>query len=384
LVEFRAEGELAMSVKRVVVIMAGGSGERFYPLSRVKRPKQLLPLVSPDKILIEEAIERITPLIPIQDVYIITSKILQPIIRNVLPHFPPANVIAEPYKRNTAPCLALAAAIVCSKYQKDYSPEQISIAVLTADQYIGDADTFRQQVGDALHFAERRNELVTLGITPSRPETGYGYVEVGNPIDGEIKSVKRFCEKPDAATASQFLAAGNYLWNSGMFFYRCDTFIEGMKEHCPEIGSAIESLSISVVSEAFSATDGSYASIDATFAAFPDVSIDYALMEKASNVAVLPSRFSWDDVGSWDSLDRTNPHDESGNVSVGQTTIVNSHNSIIANYSTNSSMMISAVGLDNVVIIVTDDSIVVVPKDKVQDVKKVVASLRERKLDSFL
>lgn len=373
-----------MSIKRTAIIMAGGSGERFYPLSRSKRPKQLLPLVTPGKMMIEEAIERVTPLIDIEDVYIITSKALQHIMREMLPALPPENIIAEPYKRNTAPCLALAASVVCARYATSHTPEQISIAVLTADHSFANVEAFREQIDEALSYAENNAAFVTLGIKPTRPETGYGYIELGDTLSSDIHRVERFREKPNADTAQEFLDAGNYLWNSGMFFYRCDTFIEGLKEHLPEVGEQIMPMATALTHDVHVAIDGSSESIDHIFSEFPDISVDYALMEKAENVAVLPSRFIWDDVGSWDSLDRTNPHDEQGNVSVGLTTIIESNNSIIANYSSDQSIMVSAIGMEDVIVIVTDDSIVVCPKDKAQDVKKAVLQMRKKGQEKWL
>lgn len=365
--------------------MAGGSGERFYPLSRASKPKQLLPLITPGKMMIEETIERIAPIIPVEDVFIITSATLQHSIRQLLPSIPPQNVIAEPYKRNTAPCLALASSVISARYSSTHSADSISIAVLSADHYIGDSSLYCSQVQNALEFAEQNPMIVTLGIRPSRPETGYGYIEVGEVISGDVCKVDRFREKPNSETAQEFLEAGNFLWNSGMFFYRCDTFISGMIEHVPDIGKAIATMTTALEHDVFVPIDGASLSITEIFHNFDDISIDFALMEKADNVAVIPSQFNWDDVGSWDSLQRTNTSDENNNIVVGDsTTIIDTTDSIIANYSSNQSMMVSAVGIDNLIVIITDDSIVVCPKDKAQDVKKAVTLMRKRGQDSWL
>ncbi len=371
-------------IKRCAVIMAGGSGERFYPLSRRVKPKQLLPLVRPDKSMIEEAIDRVQSIIQAEDVYVITSAVLQEAVRAALPQIPPENIIAEPYKRNTAPCLALAASVLIAKYKGHFSADQLSVAVLTADQFIADTEVFAEQVDQCLTYAEAHPVLLTLGIPPVRPETGYGYIELGEARENDISSVKCFREKPDAATALSFVESGRFLWNSGMFFYRCDTFVQGLLEHCVEVGQHIDAMSSSIHNEVHTVAHGSYPSIDEVFETMPDISVDYALMERASNVCVLPSRFAWDDVGSWDSLDRTNEHDDNDNVCVGTTTVVESHHSIIANYSTNQQMMLSVIGLENVVVIATDDSIVVCPKDRVQEVKKAVALMKERKQHQWL
>ena len=368
-------------MKRTAVIMAGGSGERFYPLSRRTRPKQLLPLVHATKTMIEESIERIESVIDPSDIFIITSEVLQPAIRRVVTSVPPQNIIAEPLKRNTAPCLALAAAVLQARYG---NASEISVAVVTADQFIADVDVFREQVRMALAFAETHPVLVTLGITPSRAETGYGYIERGEACGEEIFNVKSFREKPDKETAEQFLHEGSFLWNSGMFFFRCDTFVNGLVQHEASVGASVDELFTAIGSSSTSVVNGAFAGVDEVFAALPDISIDYALMERATNVVVLPSRFQWDDVGSWDSLDRTNPHDANGNVSVGSTTLVDTHDAIIANYSSNNAMMVSVIGMEDVVVIATDDSIVVVPKDRVQEVKKAVTLMRERGQESWL
>ncbi len=364
--------------------MAGGSGERFYPLSRRVRPKQLLPLVRADKTMIEEAIERMEGVIDAEDVYVITSAVLQQPIRNVLKNIPPENIIAEPYKRNTAPCLALAAAVLQAKYAGSYAANQISVAVLSADHFIPDTEIFRDQVRQCLSYAEHHSTLITLGITPGRPETGYGYIEAAAAVEDDIRTVVSFREKPDLETAKDFVASGRFYWNSGMFYYRCDTFIDGMTQHAAEIGAKIPLMTVAIATDVRSPGNGAYSSIDALFESMPDISIDYALMERASNVCVLPSRFGWDDVGSWDSLDRTNSHDEHHNVVLGPTTVVESTNSILANYSTDGAQMLSVIGMDNVVVVVTDDSIVVCPKDRVQEVKKAVTLMRERKQDRWL
>jgi mannose-1-phosphate guanylyltransferase len=368
-------------MKRTAVIMAGGSGERFYPLSRRTRPKQLLPLVHPHKTMIEESIERIAPVVDVKDIYIITSAVLLPHIRAVVTAVPPENIIAEPHKRNTAPCLALAASVLCAKYG---DAKEISVAVVTADQYIDHIDVFRSQVQQAMEYAEHHAEIVTLGIAPSRPETGYGYIEIGEKLENDICRVKSFREKPDRQTAEQFLSDGSFVWNSGMFFYRCDTFVNGMKKHAPEIGNQLEAMAIDIASRVHTAPSGPYDEINDLFASLPDISIDYALMEVAPNVVVLPSRFPWDDVGSWDSLERTNTPDADHNVCVGVSTVVDTKESIIANYSSANAMMISVIGMENVVVVATDDSIVVVPKDRVQEVKKAVALMKERGQDSWL
>lgn len=368
-------------MKRIAIIMAGGSGERFWPLSRKSKPKQLLPLVS-DKPMILESIERIASIIPPEDIYIITGALLLDAIRQVLPMLPPENVIAEPYKRNTAPCLALGAAFIAEKYSDQYKPEEISIAVLTADQSIYPNDAFTKTVEEAMSYVEKNPVLGTIGIIPNRPETGYGYIEVDDQfnIDSnevEIKNVKQFREKPDLETAKEFVESGNYLWNSGMFFWRLDVFTEAMIKVLPEVGTKISEMRKCYQKWTDKVLPEPLHTVSPIFKAFRNVSIDYGLMERAEKVVVVKALFKWDDIGSWDSLERVKKTDENGNIIIGETALVNVNNSVIANYSTGKKIITAGVNLDGMVIVVTDDAVLVCPKDQVQDVKKAVAKVKE-------
>lgn len=373
-------------MKRTAVIMAGGSGERFWPLSRKRRPKQLLKLLSEDKTMIEESISRISSLIAPEDVFIITSELLVEPMRESLVMIPPQNIVAEPYKRNTAPCLALAAAFIADRY--NYLPlDQISIAVLTADQDISPEIDFVNTVAAALDYAENQKALLTIGIPPARPETGYGYIETESKFEdnhsAQILPVKSFREKPDLDTAKTFIESGNFLWNSGMFFWRLDTFIENMIECLPAVG-----INIAVMKGNLSGkTNDLHLSIEPligdVFEKFPNISIDYGLMEKANNVAVAKALFKWDDVGSWDALERVRVKDSENNIVHGAASIIDSKNSIIINESDNK-IITACLGLDNMVVVVTKDAVMVCPKDRVQDVKKHVEDIRSRFGEEFL
>ena len=367
-------------MKRTAVIMAGGSGERFWPLSRRTKPKQLLNLET-DKTMLEQSIERISPLIAPEDIYIITSEILLEPIRLALPVLPPENVIAEPYKRNTAPCLALAAAFIKAKYSANFKPEEISIAVLTADQSIRPMTGFIATVDSALNYVESNKALGTIGIYPSRPETGYGYIEVSENFnfqsnEPEIKSVLKFHEKPQLEQAKIYAESGKFLWNSGMFFWRLDTFADELISCLPEVGDKINDMCNSLIHETNIVHSTSLKAIDEVYSFFPDISIDYGLMEKASKVVVARALFYWDDIGSWDSLDRIKPHDDNGNIVQGFTALHNVTNTTVVNQSRHNNIIVSAIGLDNFVIVVTDDAILVTPKEKVQEVKKCVEKIR--------
>jgi mannose-1-phosphate guanylyltransferase len=376
-------------MKRTAIIMAGGTGERFWPLSRKKTPKQLLALSS-DKTMLEESILRIAPVIPPEDVYIITSQTLLEPIRKAMPAFPPENVVAEPCKRNTAPCLALGAAFIAEKYSAlGFSPDKISIAVLTADQNIEPEEGFLSTVRNILDYVENNNVLATIGIQPNRPETGYGYIHVNEPFDfnspiPEIKHVIRFVEKPDYEKATEYFKAGNFLWNSGMFFWRLDNYISAMSEHLPEVGTKITEMQIKFKNKTELVLPEALHSVTPIFEAFPNISIDYGLMEKAGNVVVARALFNWDDIGSWDSLHRVRPYDTNGNVTEGKTALVEIKDSVIINSTTNSKVVIAGLGLENIVIVATDDAILVCPKDRVQEIKKCVEIIRKEGGDKWL
>lgn len=354
--------------------MAGGAGERFWPLSRQTKPKQLLPLGSSDKTMIEEAIERISPLIAPEDIFIITGVHLLEPIREIVGVLPPENIIAEPLKRNTAPCLALGAAFIAEKYS-NLKESEISISVLTADQFIYPNEKFIETVDNALNYIEKSDALATIGIPPSRPETGYGYIELDKPFENEkIKNIVRFREKPNYETALNFLQTGKYLWNSGMFFWRLDTFINAINESSPEIGAGIDKMRTALKTKTNLAPKTAFEGLINVFETYPNISIDYALMEKTDKAVVAKALFNWDDVGSWDALERTKQTDENQNVIIGDVIALNSKNSIFANYSDN--LTLTAYGLDNISIIAHSDSILVLPKDKAQETKKIVEALK--------
>lgn len=371
-------------MKRCVVIMAGGSGERFWPLSRKRKPKQLLSLLS-ENTMLKESIERISALIPTEDIFIITSEMLLEPIRNELPELPPENIVAEPYKRNTAPCLALSAAFIISKYSKEYSVDNISVAVLTADQSIRPNDLFISTVDSALSYVEKNKSLCTIGIKPTRPETGYGYIEVGtNNSEEQILHVKAFHEKPDLEKAKIYLAKGNFLWNSGMFFWRLDTFIESMVKCLPEVGNSINAMAERYRSKTNIVMGESLSSINDIYERFPDISIDYGLMEKADNVVVAKALFEWDDIGSWDSLQRVKPFDEKNNIVEGKSILLDSQNTIIVNAAESKKVLFAGLGLDGMVVVVTDDAVLVCPKERVQEVKKCVENIKKLGFDEWL
>ncbi|MGI6458745.1 MAG: mannose-1-phosphate guanylyltransferase [Candidatus Hydrogenedentales bacterium] len=360
---------------RVAVIMAGGSGERFWPLSRRLRPKQLLGLTSATQTLLEEAVSRIAPVVTPQDVYIVTGHHLADPIRQAETGVPRENVIAEPSKRNTSGALAYAAARMLSRYNT--SPENITMAVTTADHAIGNPPLFQETVAAALDLVERENALATLGIVPTRPETGYGYIQIApgaEPLtDGKIAlyPVTAFHEKPQRETAEEFVASGHYFWNSGMFFWRLSSFLEELDRVRPTLSDAVRRMT-----EAMNADDD--LKVGQIFDSLEDISIDFALMEHAQRVVVARAEFPWDDVGAWSTLDRTLAHDAQGNVSVGEPVLVDTENCIVYNELGSEKMAVGILGCTDMIVVATADGVLVAPKERAQDVRQIVAVLKDR------
>lgn len=352
--------------KRVAVIMAGGSGERFWPLSRVSRPKQLLRLTDPNRTLLEEAVQRIEPLVGADSVYVITGRHLEEPIRES-GALKGESILAEPMKRNTLGALVWVAAQWIARGATD-----VTFAILTADHKIGDAGAFRETVSKAMETAELTGALVTCGVTPTRPETGYGYVELdrGQTVTtGAIKAVG-FREKPDVQTAAEYVLSGRFLWNSGMFFYTLQTFMAEL-EHSHPAAFAITHR----IAEALAA--GDMGSAEAAFAELPNLSIDYALAEKAKQIFVVESGFAWDDVGAWDALSRSlGIEDEHGNVALGNALVIDSRNAII--YNDVDTIIAATVGVDDVVLVVTPDAVLLCKQSESQRVKEIVEALKAK------
>ncbi|HRU07267.1 MAG TPA: mannose-1-phosphate guanylyltransferase [Candidatus Brocadiia bacterium] len=352
---------------RFAVIMAGGAGERFWPLSRQDRPKQLLRLADPNQTLLEQAVRRVAPLIPAERVFVVTGRALREPIRKAGLPLPPENVVAEPCKRNTAGCLVYAAAWALARLGGE--ADGLTMAVLTADHRIGGDERFARTVGAALEAAEREEALVTIGVRPSRPETGYGYIEAEG--EGAVRPVKRFLEKPDAERAREFAASGRHFWNSGMFFWRVGVFLRELGRARPAHAEAARRMAEAL-------KRGDEAGAAAIFERLEDISIDYALMEKARRVLMARADFEWDDVGAWDALERAMPLDKAGNAAVGGPALVDCRGCVVCNAAGPEKMAVAALGVEGLVVVVCEDAVLVAPKARAQEVKKVVALLKER------
>ena len=361
------------SFTRVGIIMAGGSGERFWPLSRKLHPKQLLRLTHDSKSMLHEAVERLAPLISPEHIYVVTGEHLVPAIQQADIGISNDNILAEPCQRNTAGCLIYAAAHIMAHYEG-----KVSMAIVTADHLISEAERFRSTVDASLHIAETQQALVTHGIVPTRPDTSFGYIQASS--DGgailqvggiTMYQITAFHEKPNAEKAEDFIASGDYYWNSGMFFWRLDTFVDELLLARPEMAEAVLSMAESI-------RHRDKSTVHTTFEQLENISIDYALMEHTLNVIVTRAEYAWDDVGSWPSLDRTQARDEQGNVSVGDPVLIDTTNSIVYNEPGSEDMAVSVVGMRDVVVVVSKDGVLVVPKDQAQHVRHAIKELKAR------
>lgn len=355
----------------IALIMAGGSGTRFWPRSREEEPKQFLHLLG-GRSLLSETVERIRPLVPPERILVVTAS---PFVKRVIeeiPGIPPENVLGEPIGRNTAPCVALAAA----RAERQWGGEEVMV-VLPADHHIGAPDRFLEtlRIGGELCAAE--NILLTLGVVPTSPETGYGYLERG-PLwkrhgETEAYRVDRFVEKPDLESANRFLQSGKYYWNSGMFLWRVRVITEELIRHMPELKNPIDAY-----------REAEYRDLEdvvlETYKGLSSISIDCGVMEKADCVVTLPADFPWSDVGSWSALGELIGKNREGNAVVGEHVAIDSKGCIV--YSPG--RLTATIGVNDLIIVETDHAVLVCPRDRAQDVKKMVEKLRDEGREELL
>ncbi len=353
------------------VIMAGGRGERFWPRSRMAVPKQFLNLVG-DKTMLQLTMERAQNLAGISNIYIVAGSDFKDIIREQVPQLPEENIITEPFGRDTAAAIGLAALVLERK-----DPREVMI-VLPADHYISDIPRFQKVMKSAVAAAWRGENIVTLGITPHRPETGYGYIYQGELCDTFIGTpacrVVRFLEKPDYARAVRFLSSGNYLWNSGMFIWRVDLIRQLIEKHTPQLAQGLDKIGQAMGTEQYLAV------LEEVYAGLPKISVDYGILEKAEKVLVMRGNFGWDDIGSWAALERYAEKDERGNVIEGRGVLLDTNNTFI--YSPDKT--VGVIGVESLIVVNDRDSFLVCHKDRAQEVKKIVHALKEQGLDEVL
>lgn len=357
---------------RYAVIMAGGKGERFWPLSTSKHPKQLLALVG-DKPLIAQAVDRLDGLVPPENVFVVTNTDLVEATRKAAPLLPPENIVGEPIGRDTAAAVACGGALVKAK------DENGVFAILTADQVMGDLDIFSATLRGGMDLAEQHDILVTIGIEPTYASTGFGYIESGAGYgmaeQVEFRKAVRFVEKPDEATATEYVSSGKFYWNSGMFIWSVSSLEKAFAAHCPEMKELMDTLSD------YAAEGKIIEGMDATYPKLGKISVDYALMEKADNIVMACGTFAWDDVGAWPALESHFPQDAAGNTNIGQVQTLDSDNNIILS----DNHLTAVIGVKDLIVVQAEGVTLVCPKDRAQDIKKMVVALRETgSYDEFL
>jgi mannose-1-phosphate guanylyltransferase len=355
------------ALPRCAIILAGGAGERFWPLSRLKKPKQLLS-ISGGQSMLRDSVQRISALIPLHRIFVVTGSDLRPAIQQELEDLISAeNILGEPARRNTALALAMAAA----RLETEFQGGDCVTAILTADHAIHDTNAFLRDMEIAMTHAEQSGDLVTFGIQPDRPETGFGYIEVGASLspDKALARVEGFREKPSPDTAQEFVESGRFLWNSGMFVWRNHRLIEEFQLHLPRTAEATRGMV-----QAFEKQDP--LALESAFLLGDALSIDYGIMERCKRVAVVRASFDWDDVGTWSSVARLLAKDASGNAIDGNALAVECENSLI--YCHGSQRLVVGYQLEKLAIIDTEDALLILPLDHVQGVKDVVAQLRKQ------
>lgn len=351
--------------ERFAVIMAGGRGERFWPQSRLETPKHLLPIVG-DTPMLAQTVDRVLGVVPADHVLVVTTQAQLSGVTAACPDLPAANIIAEPVGRDTAAATGLATMLVKRR------SSGASFAMLPADHVIHDSAEFARVLKAAFEAAESGDVLVTLGIKPDRPETGFGYIEAGEPwrqVGGRpVAKVKRFVEKPDLERAKQYVAAGTYFWNAGMFVWRVPVVEAAMQQHAPELAAALAKISAA-------ADAGTLESALAQgYPRLPKISVDYAVMEKSTNVVMLPVTFDWDDVGAWPAVANHYGKDASGNVLRGLARSVGGSNNIVVS---DNGHLTAVVGANDLIVVHTADATLVCPKSAAQEIKALLKQLAE-------
>lgn len=351
------------------LIMAGGRGERFWPKSRKTLPKQFLSLTDDGKTMIQLTVERISSMVKLEDVYIATNKDYKRLVLDQLPGLPEQNVLCEPVGRNTAPCIGLGAMHISKKY------DDAMMLVLPSDHQIKFNKMFLRTLQDAFDVAEKGCNLVTIGITPDYPETGYGYIKFDPQCtEGHAYKVDRFVEKPSLEVAKEYLASEEYLWNSGMFIWKVSSILKNMQKFMPNMYQGLKQIQAAI------GTDEEGAVLEKEFTALESQSIDYAIMEKAEDIYILPGAFGWDDVGSWLAVERIKKTNEFGNIVNGNIITVNTNNCIIQG----DKKLIATVGLDNMIVVDTDDATLICAKEHAGEIKKVLENLKICNRDEYI
>ncbi|MCK6694687.1 MAG: mannose-1-phosphate guanylyltransferase [Thermoanaerobaculia bacterium] len=358
------------SANTFVAIMAGGVGSRFWPGSREARPKQFLDMLGVGKSLLRLTFERFLPFCPASNIYIVTNAAYRNLVKQQLPELSDSQILGEPSRNNTGPCIAYTAFKLAG-----LNPDA-NMVVAPSDHIVLKEDIFRQKIGQALDFAARHDALVTLGITPSRPDTGYGYIQFKNAAESGIYKVERFTEKPKLADAQAFVASGEYVWNAGIFIWKVKNVLKAFETHSPDIFHILEK------GESLYNTPREEAFIREQYPTTPNISVDFAIMEKAPNVYTIPADFGWSDLGTWASLHHECPKDEQGNVfQADHIVAMDVQNSLVR---APKGKLVVLKDLDDYIVVDEPDVLLIYPKSKEQEIKQVTVRVKEQFGDIFL
>jgi mannose-1-phosphate guanylyltransferase len=356
------------------VIMAGGVGTRFWPRSRERSPKQFLEILEQGT-MIENTIARLQPLVDSNNAYVVTNRLQAGVLQKLVPSMKKENILAEPLGRNTAACIGLAALWI-----QRIDPNGVMV-VSPADHIVQNTEEFLRILRLAVDVAEHKDALVTIGIKPTHPETGYGYIQrMEEELDRNdyrsqgVYRVKTFAEKPNLETAERFLQSGDFFWNSGIFIWKASVVLREIELHLPELHEQLQDIQKSIGSSVYEQT------LEHAYRIIRSISIDYGVMEKAGNVYVVKGDFGWSDVGSWDEVVRLTPRDAEGNSLKGKTIVLDSRN----NYIDAGSRLVATIGVEDLIIVSTGDAVIVCKKGRSQDVKEVVDFIRRKQMNEYL
>ena len=358
------------------VVMAGGGGTRFWPLSRKERPKQLLNLSGKD-LMVNETLDRLANSIERENLFIVTNVTQAKLMKEeTIGKMNPEHILSEPAARNTAACIGYAAMEIVKKHNDGV------MVIVPSDHFIKNEKEFTSIINAAIETAEKTDALVTIGINPSFPATGYGYIkaktgsvtEIGDANHKTYSHVEEFVEKPDLETAKKYLAEGGYSWNSGMFIWKASTILSYMEKLLPDVYACLVK-----IGDAMNTEDEEKV-IEEVYPVIPKISIDYGIMERADNVLVISGEFGWNDIGSLDMLNIMKDADENGNVAYGEQLLLDTKDCIVYG----NDKMIATIGLSDMIIVQTADALLICPKDRAQDVKNVVEILKEQGKDQYL
>lgn len=360
-----------MNKNHYAAIMAGGIGSRFWPVSRADYPKQFLDILNTGRTLIQATYDRFAKFLPTENIYVITFEQYKDIVAEQLPELAVENILCEPSRKNTAPCIAY-----ISYKLRELNPNA-NLICAPADHLISDEEGFIAVCNNALDFTENIKALITLGIKPTYPNTGYGYIQYEqHSVSENVYKVKTFTEKPDLELAKTFITSGDFLWNAGIFVWKVNNIIKAFEQYLPEIAEVFEAEKLHFNSKE------EEAAIDRIYPQCVNISIDYSIMEKADNVYIIPSSFGWSDLGSWSSIYENLEKDYLGNAAVGKhVMVIDATNNVIH---TDNKKLVVLQGLDDFVIVDTEDVLLICKKDKEQDIKEYVAEIKRNKGENFL